>query len=201
MNSSFTIRRLILATAIMVVVGCAVAGIHGCLNPPFANTVKGGVIPLAPGNTPYVHVMFYNQTTDATFDVQYSSTATTGFKGALFTGISPQTIRGALLNCPVDYIGLGVATDLTLPAIVVHRGGDTINVPASAFPLVLRNGKDFVCGDTVIFYVMDDTTSGYGIKVVTGKVDGSTQTGPFSGPDTYQIIDALVKANAVSGNN
>jgi len=61
--------------------------------------------------------------------------------------------------------------------------------------VVFKNGQDFQCGDTVVLGVVDDPNSGYGIKVVGGRVNGSTQTGPFSGPDTFQIVQALLIAN------
>jgi hypothetical protein len=172
--------------------------VSGCLNPTFVNQVTGGrVAPLAPGNAPFVQVLVINATVSADIDIILAWTPPEANISAFtMQGIGPNVQLGKLLQCPVDMIGLGTPTDpVNTPAMVVRNNGVTTNVPASAFPLVFRNGQDFQCGDTIVLGVIDDATSGYGVKIVSGRVNGSSQTGPFSGPDTFQIVQGLLIAN------
>ena len=177
-------------------------GIHGCLNPAFLNQYSGGsVVPLAPGDARFVHVLVVNSTADATLDVQFGWTPEfQGFITTFLHGIGPGTQLGMLLDCTVEQIGLGNPLNLAVPAITITRGELTFDVPASAFPLVFTKGstKDFECGDTLVLNVIDDPTNGYGIKVVPGRVDGTTQTGPFGGPDTFQNLQTLLTLNGVT---
>ena len=196
MSSLFSTRRWA-AMLLMAVAGLALADIHGCFNPAFVNGLSGGrQAPLAPGSTPYIQVLVINSTTGATVDFRFGWTpAFQGFNTAYQKGIAPQMQHGTLLGCPINQIGLGNPQNLSMPAMVVYRNGEVTNVPASAFPLVFRDGIDYICGDTLVLGVIDDPTSGFGVKIVAGRVDGVTQTGPFSGPDTFQIVQALILAN------
>jgi hypothetical protein len=95
-------------------------------------------------------------------------------------------------------VGLGSSSDLSTPALVLKTAADEdtgVNIPASAFPLVLTSTGDYTCGDTIILNLVDDNSSGYGINVLAGKVLAETGTGSFTGPDTYTILDALLTAN------
>lgn len=200
MSFEYLRRRSIIAMLPLVGASLLLAGIHGCLNPAFLNQLSGGsVTPLAPGNTSFIHVLVVNGTTDATLDFQFGWTpAWQGFITTYIYGISPQTQMGLLLGCPIDQIGLGDPTNLSTPAIIITRDTLAVNVPASAFPLVFQEGSDYFCGDTLVLNVIDDPTNGYGIKIIPGRIDGATQTGPFSGPDTYQILQALLTASGAT---
>lgn len=187
----------------LIAVGLACAGTialitaGGCLNPAFVNQATGGsVVPLAPGDTPFVHVLVINATSASTLNFQFGWTpAFNGLTTAFLDGIAPQQQRGLILPCPVNQIGLGDPRNLNTPAIIITNANATYNVPAAAFPLVLANGRDFNCGDTVVITVIDDRNNGYGISVLPGRVDGATQTGPFSGPDTFEILDLLLMSS------
>jgi hypothetical protein len=167
--------------------------LYGCLNPAFVNGLSGGsVVPLAPGDAPYIQVILANATTKYSIGVQLGWTpAYQGVTSAALAGIAPGAQHGMLLGCPIDRIGLGNPLDLTLPALTLDDGTTVVNVPASAFPLTVSAGTDFSCGDSILFTVTEDRTNGYGIQVAAGRIEGSTQTGPFSGPDTFQIYNAL----------
>jgi hypothetical protein len=169
------------------------AHLSGCLNPAFVNNLTGGsTVPIAPGDTPYIHVLFINATQATTIELYFGWTPEyQGSNWFHMTGISPLTQRGLLLGCPINQIGLGNPDDLALPAMVLTTSTGTVNVPPSAFPLTLHNGTDYVCGDMVVFTIVDDRNNGYGINVSPGRVDGSNQGGPFTGPDTYAIYQAL----------
>lgn len=188
----------------------ALGGASGCLKSEFVNEVAGGgVVPLAPGDTPFISVVVVNKTTKYTFDfvIGYQPSST-GFNAYGLSNVQPQVQLGVVLSCPVEEIGIGDPSDLTRPAMVLYTGqkstttaqtidgvSGTVNVPYSAFPLTLKSGQDYECGDAVVFTVVEDPNSGYGINIYAGRVDGTTQTGPFSGPDTYEILDLLLFLN------
>ncbi len=175
------------------------ASLSGCLNPAFINGLSGGsVVPIAPGDTPYIHVLFINASSTKTFKVQLGWTPEyQGLNSWYIWGIEPGAQTGVVLGCPINQVGLGDPSDLTLPAIEITEEGSTVNVPAGAFPLTLQNGEDYVCGDTVVFTLVDDRNNGYGINVSPGRVDGSTQGGPFTGPDTFQLLQLLQYSGGV----
>ena len=68
-------------------------------------------------------------------------------------------------------------------------------MPGTAFPFILEGGKDFFCGDTALFTIVHDASNPYGINVSTARIDGSTQKGPFSGPDTFELLQAMLILN------
>lgn len=183
-------RKVVAVTAGLILVGNS-----GCLNPAWFNQVSGGsAVPLAPGDTPFVHVLVINATTAYTLDFQFGWTPEfQGYNTAFTYGIAPQQQKGFLLGCPVDQIGLGNPGDLSTPAIIITTDDDReFNVPASAFPLVVNRPRDFDCGDTVVFTVIDDPNNGYGIQVLPGYVDGQNHRGPFTGPDTFEIVQLML---------
>jgi hypothetical protein len=178
-----------------MVAGLVLAETAGCLNPTFVNQLSNGaVVPLAPGDTPFVHVLVINATQSLTLGFQFGWTPDfQGFNTGFVFGVAPEQQKGFLLGCPVDQIGLGNPGDLNAPAIVITTSADeVINVPPAAFPLVLSRPRDFECGDTVVFTVIDDPNNGYGIQVLPGRVDGRNYTGPFSGPDTFEIVQLML---------
>lgn len=186
-------------TASRLAAACVLtASLSGCLNPTFVNSLSGGTarsaVPLAPGDTPYVHILVINAS--ALYELDFQVAFTPAFQGynSVTLAVPPETQEGIVLPCPVSQVGLGDPLDLTYPAIVLNPidGSNAINIPAGAFPLTLKSGENFNCGDTVVFTVVDDRTSGFGIAVSTGRVDGTTQTGPFSGPDTYEVLQLLL---------
>lgn len=181
------------AVAVVAVVAC-LSHLSGCLNPTFVNKLSSGsFVPLAPGDTPYVQVLVINGTLEKTIDVVLGfAPEYQGINAWGIAGIGPGNQQGFVLTCDVNQIGLGDPTDLSRPAMVITgEEGDAVNVPASAFPLTLASGRDFNCGDTVIFSIVDDRNNSYGIQIAPGRIDGSTQTGPFNGPDTFEIYQLL----------
>lgn len=193
-----TPRRRMAAIGLVLSAGLSLSGIHGCLNPTFINSVSGGaVVPLAPGGTPFVQLLVINATAASTLSFQFGWTpAFQGQVGGYLTNIVPRSQRGLLVGCPVEQVGLGYPLNLAQPAVVITNTNGTINVPASAFPLVFKNGEDYSCGDALVLTVIDDPSNGYGIKIVPGRVEGATQQGPFTGPDTFQIVQLLLTANS-----
>lgn len=170
----------------------------GCLNPSFVNNVGGGggVVPLAPGDTPFVQILVVNATESYIVDVTFGFTpAFEGSNSLTVAGIMPEQQAGVVLPCPVTQLGLGDPSSLSTPAVVLTLADDSkVNIPAGAFPFTVMGNEDFVCGDTVVFTVAESSTTGYGISISSGRVLGSTQTGPFSGPDTFAILEQLITA-------
>lgn len=181
---------------LLATIACAtLISLGGCFNPAFVNQVGGGgIVPLAPGDTPFVHVLVINATASSTVGMQVGWTPEfQNYNTGAILGIAPQQQRGVLLGCPIDQIGLGNPNNLNDPAVIITpEGGNDINVPAGAFPLVMVRGRDFECGDTVILTVIDDRNNGYGIQILPGRVDGATQRGPFTGPDTFEIVQFML---------
>jgi hypothetical protein len=174
-----------------------VLSVSGC-NPVFFNQVSGGAYaPLAPGDTGYVHVYFVNDS-DYTMDVFYGVDAPARYEGRAvvnnFSGLQPSEGQGIVMQCPVSEVGMGSLTDPAAPALQFSTTDDQlITIPASAFPATMRNNVDYVCGDTVVFTILDDRTSPFLVSVVASRIDGSTQTGPFSGPDTFFNLDLFLQ--------
>lgn len=180
---------------VLACVACVIlAGQSACLNPAFMNQMTGGrFVPLAPGDTPFIHVLVINATSNWYLDFLFGWTPQfQGYNTASMGGIGPQQQRGLLLGCPIEQIGLGNPGDLSEPAMIITTENGDINVPPSAFPLVLQRGRDFDCGDTVVLTVIEDRNSGYGVRILPGRVPGGEHTGPFTGPDTFEIVQALL---------
>lgn len=186
----------------LVFLGLAAVGLvliliaAGC-NPIFWNQMSGGSFaPLAPGDTAFVLAHAVN-------DTRVSTTVVIGFDAptwvnqpitGTFFDIEPGTGNGILIPCPVDEIGLGPLDDPSEMALQFSLpDGGQVTVPASAFPFTLLNGVDYECGDTVLFTIIEDQNSVFGVTVVPSQIEGSTQTGPFSGPDTFSNLDAFLQ--------
>ncbi len=184
----------------------------GCLNDEFFNQMSGGSLaPLAPGDTGFVVAHVVNATSEFTLNVQIGFDAPTFFPEPAFAtlqGIESQSGRGIVLPCPLREVGLGDLEDPASDALTIifpaedddgtggGGGGGTdepgqISAPAAAFPVTLRDSVDFVCGDTVLFTVIDAPNAPFQVNVFTGRVDGSTQTDP-AGPDTFANLQLVV---------
>ena len=61
-------------------------------------------------------------------------------------------------------------------------------------------GFSYNCGDTVILLAIDDQNSSGGILVSSGLIGGASQTGPFTGPDTFANLEALLIAEGLLSN-
>jgi hypothetical protein len=183
------------ALKVLACITCAVlTSFSGCFNPTFVNQISGGsVVPIAPGDTPFIHVLIINATESSNVGMQLGWTPQVqGRNAAGYTGIAPEQQIGFLLPCPIEQIGLGNPNDLTSPAVIIESSAGEINIPAGAFPLILQRGRDFDCGDTVVLTVVDSRSNVYGVEILPGRVRGSGQTGPFSGPDTFEIVELLL---------
>ncbi len=172
----------------------------GCLNPSFVNQVSSGsVTPLAPGDVPFVLVRCVNLTRTAEIDavVGFEAPGFFGYDAVTLAGIHPNGGDvGAILPCPVASVRIGDPSAPAAPAVTVTRDDDTAySMPSAAFPIVLADGVNYTCGDTVIFTFVDAPSSPYGIDVSAGRIEGSTQTGPFSGTDSFEVLQLMLFAN------
>ena len=52
----------------------------------------------------------------------------------------------------------------------------------------------------MIFLAIDDQNSSGGILVSSGLIGGASETGPFTGPDTFANLEALLIAEGLLPN-
>ena len=93
----------------------------------------------------------------------------------------------------MDRIRLGSFTD---EGAVGYRtsftGGPSIDLVWNQDPLV--SGFSYNCGDTVVFMAVDNANMPGGVEISVGLIGGADQTGPFTGPDTYENLLELLAA-------
>ncbi len=161
-------------------------------------------VPVAPGDTPFVMIRCLNGSGIFAIDflIQTESTTSSGLAtggGNLLNVRSNGGDASLILPCPVDRITLGNLND---PNAIGFRvgipGQQKIEVVWAQDPLVA--GFSYNCGDTVIFQAIDDQNSSGGILVSTGLIGGASQTGPFTGPDTFANLEALLLAEGLLPN-
>jgi hypothetical protein len=172
--------------------------VTGCLNPNFVNTIAGGVLPTAPGDAAMVQVRIENRSS-ATIVRTLIDTSAVG--GALttvsFENIDPNTGEiGTVFGCPVNDIRLGTE-DGTEAAFTLRERDGTVVTIAPTDPLI--ENVDFICGDTVIYMLYDDSSSETGYAISVGRIDGRTQTGPFQSYDTFTTLSGVLLLNGFSG--
>jgi hypothetical protein len=168
----------------------------GC-NPVFVNQLSGGnFTPLAPGDQGYVLLHVVNDT-DFDINTNVGFDAPGWINEPIFVSYNPiaaKSQRGILVPCPVHEVGMGPLNDPSAVALeFTADDGGQVTVPASAFPFTLDNGVDYNCGDTVLFTIIADRNSSFGVAVIPSFIDASTQTGPFSGPDTFANFDTFLQ--------
>jgi len=99
---------------------------------------------------------------------------------------------GVLFTCPVDRIGLGDLDDPESTGYYLLYGDARLGMPWGENPLLWN--VNYTCGDTIIFLARANANVPGGVSITTGVIDGSTQTGPFSGPDTFENVEDLLAA-------
>lgn len=170
----------------------------GCLNPDFVNQRTGSLVPTAPGDTPFLLVDVINNTS-ATVDFNYFIDEGAGVQAqSRVRNLTPEVrSHGRVFAWPVVSVGLGSADDPFEPTLVATFPGQfTIQVPAGR---TLYAGEDYFEGDTVVFLIEEDARSPTFISVTAGRVDGSTQTGPFPRGDTFETMQLLLLRNGLIG--
>ncbi len=185
-----------MSLAVLAAVACWAAG---CLNPSFVNQVSSGsVTPLAPGDVPFVLVRCVNLTRAATLSVVvgFEAPGFFGYDATTLGGIHPNGGDvGVILPCPVASVRIGDPSAPAAPAVTVSKDDNAYSMAGAAFPIVLTDGVNYACGDTVVFTFVDAPSSPYGIDVSAGRIDGTTQTGPFSGTDSFELLQLMLFAN------
>lgn len=167
-------------------IGCA-----GVLNPQFSNFVSGTTFPVAPGDTDFVVASLSNNTN---FDITYRLAAETAdglttIDVTIPAGVPPS---GSVFECPVFRIGLGELGNLNSSAVVITdpATGQFFDVPWGQNPLSLD--VSFRCGDTILFFANQDTNIPGGVRISVGRIDGTTQQGPFTGAETFEVLQEVV---------
>ena len=162
----------------------------------------GAGVPAAPGDTPFVMIKVINHSTFFAVDFLIQTETTTA-SGTTVRGGTLRNIRSnggdsaLIVPCPVDRIGLGNLDDPNSTGFRVGVPGaaDKVDVSWGQAPLV--SGFSYNCGDTVVFMVVDSQDNPGGVLVTTGLIGGATETGPFSGPDTFEILEDLLRAEGL----
>jgi len=162
----------------------------------------GSAVPAAPGDTPFVMIKVINQSSSFAVDF-IIQTETTTASGTTVGGGTLRNVRSyggdasLIVPCPVDRIGLGNLNDPNSTGYRVGVPGeaDKVDVAWGQAPLVA--GFSYNCGDTVLFMVVDSQTESGGVLVTTGLIGGATEVGPFSGPDTFEILEDLLRAEGL----
>ncbi len=166
---------------------CMIAGQLGCLNPGFVNMVGGSVFPTAPGDTNFVLVVVVNKSgVPITFVVTAEAPGAAGSTELETSGASDSL--GVMFTCPVDRIGLGDLDDPQSTGYFLVFPDGRLGMPWGQFPL------NYTCGDAVVFLATADANAPGGVSITTGVVDGSTQVGPFSGADTFETVEDVLRA-------
>ncbi len=166
--------------------------------------IGAATVPVAPGDTPFVMVRCLNSSSVFAIDflIQTESTTSSGTVsggGNLLNVRSNGGVASLILPCPVDRITLGNLNDPNATGFRVGiPGQEKIQVVWGQDPLVA--GFSYNCGDTVIFLAIDDQNSSGGILVSSGLIGGASQTGPFTGPDTFANLEALLLAEGLLPN-
>ena len=190
----------VLMFSVMLTGGCT----SGFLNPAFANTLTGAVVPLTPGpESDFILVRVINETgSSIEFVVTAEREELIDEGNAVITQTTRQTIRlltfpigqaqelGVLLDCSPDITRIGLGENLDQPGTdagifidAVVGGIAGAGVPVNVAPLV--SPGNFVCGDTVIFRAFTSSGNVGGVKVQTALLDFQSQPSQFIGPDTF----------------
>lgn len=169
-----------------------------CLNPDFVAQTTGGLYPSAPGDEPYLLVRIVNDTA-ATLDVPVVYDDGTGPQPFLFRDITPEAGEaGVLLDWPVTRVNVGSLDSPFASTIVASLpDGTNVLIPPNQFPA--QAGIDFNRGDALIYRFVSDSRNPAAIGVTIGRIDGSTQQGPFSRADTFRTVRQLLQLGDIAG--
>jgi len=208
--------------AAAMAVGCG-----SVLNPAFVNTFQGGVVPLTPGpSADFVLVRGLNETGQrAEFTVTIEREVLElddegrpifDEQGNPVTRPMRQTIRmlaeatgpanetGVLFSCkesPVNIVGLGENLLPTDAGVFVGGGGaggaTGIGIPATDVPPLSREAGHFSCGDTIIYRAFLSAGEPGGIALQSLLLPGSEQPSEFTGPSTFENLEAFLESQIV----
>ena len=209
------IRNTIATLALVMSLALGGCGIANVINPAFANTLFGGVVPVTPGpNAAYVLVLGVNETDETvrfivTIERNVIQLSNDGVpqideNGLFLLTAERETVTvctaptsgtrsfGTLFPCgasPVTLVGLG---DNLLPTDRhVLVGGDcSTQEPGTGVTVPSLNplqlaDGNFNCGDTVIFQAFEDNNVAGNVSVSVFLLPGSEQPSVFSGPNTF----------------
>ena len=201
------LRDAALLAMVLLLAGC---GENASLfSDSFRNYVSGNVVPLTPGEpSQFVLVRLVNNTRDA---IEFVVTAERQYQvqdanGNPVITTDTETVRlrtfpvetasevGALIDCPVTRIGLGedINRPGSDPGLFIMEDADPNNlnlaqgfgVPSNIYPLDSRAGN-FVCGDTVVYRVIESERGVANLKVEPFVLHWVDQPTEFTGPHTF----------------
>ena len=148
--------------------GCS-GGLSSLLNPEFLSDI--GISSRSaslPGAAPALLVRIENRT-PRVVDAQLSWRVQSDTVNTLVFTVDPDGSVGEVLLCPVEELTLGDVGDLTALGAAVRLGDEGPNDPfveVEPFGVLLKDGANYDCGDSITFAVMpsQQTLSGYRIN-------------------------------------
>jgi hypothetical protein len=170
----------------------------GCVNPDLVNTASGSLYPSAPGDEPFLLVKVVNDST-ATLDVPIAYDDGTNPLPFLVRDLTPEANEvGVLLEWPVTRVAIADLNNPFTPGVIAALpDGTTVAIPS--LQQALTAGVNYQRGDTIIYRFLSDSRNPAAISVAVGRIDGSTQTGPFSRRDTFTTVRQLLQTTGLTG--
>ena len=180
--------------ALLLMIAWLVPALTGCVNPNIVNSVSGSLYPTAPGDTRFLLVRVVNDT-EATLDVPIAFDDGTNATPYMISKLTPQGREaGVLLDWPILRVGIG-NLDNPLLATIIARFSDGTSLALPPQVPSLTAGSDYNQGDTIIYQLTSDARTPAAITVAIGRIDGSTQEGPFTRADTFETVQLLLELN------
>lgn len=162
------LRFAALCSPVLLLCGCAGFGVTGLLNENFLTELgMGSTVASLPGNAPTLLVIVENAT-DRVVATQVSYRTEEQGVQAFTTTLNPATQRAEALICPIEELTMGEVSDTTAPGALVRLGNGAAGDPyieVEPFGVVLQEGINFDCGDSITFSVRPSSASLSGYQI------------------------------------
>lgn len=157
--------------------GCP--GVQSMFDERFIAALGGGTrVASIPGTAPALLVAVENRT-DRHIQAIVAYRDGEGTTDSYTTDVEPFARTAQALVCPIEQITLGSLSDPDAIGAVVYLGGGTLDDPfieVEPFGVVLEEGVNFDCGDSLTFVVQPsgETLSGYQTFVFIRRAEGGS---------------------------
>jgi hypothetical protein len=166
----------------LLMAGCADP--FSFFNPQFIQTLGvGQTVANLPGEAPAVLVEVDNQT-NRPIEFLLTWRESEGEVERLTGGLAPELKDGLVLFCPLEEVTLGDVSDLDATGAIVRLGNGESNDPlieVEPFGVLLQQGVNYDCGDSITFTVLPSSASLSGYQVFAfirrSGAQAATETG------------------------
>ena len=192
-----------LAGALGAIMGCGLGGqelLVNSLNPQFAQRLGLPLspVPLAPGDEPFLVARVLNMTDQfAVARLSWEDSTGEAFVSRALN-LTPGSGVGLVLECDVPRLTVGDVKNVGVSGVSVVLANNT-RIEVLPQTRALEDGIDYLCGDLVIFALVDTPLTPSGYHVTYAVLDGSTQGTEFTGPDTFALLRQEVEELQASG--